>query len=429
MSRTASAYDESVVRQVNARTDCRVCGGTLRTILDLGDQYLQGSFVKPGTPEPPAVKFPLELTRCVGDCGLVQLRHTLPPGLLYDTYWYRSRINDTMRTHLREIAESGVAALGRPLRRALDIGCNDGTLLQNLRGAELWGIDPSNATDDAPEGITLVRDFFPSPALDEHAGTFDVVTSIAMFYDVEDPVAFARAVERMLAPGGVWVVEVAYLREMLATTGYDSICHEHLSYYSLSTLTFILRQAGLEIRRASVNGMNGGSICCVVTRATEGADHADGSVAELAAQERELGLDQSEPYERFADNVRAHRDELVKMLHGLRDSGSTVHVYGASTKGNTLLQYCGIDRTLIPYAAERNPDKVGARTLGTDIEIISEADSRARRPDHYLVLPWHFHDEIVAREAATVAAGTKLIFPLPSLRVVQASRTDSRVGS
>lgn len=426
MSRIAAAYDEDVVRQVKPRTNCRACGGTLRTVLDIGDQYLQGSFVKPGVSDPPTVRFPLELTRCVGDCGLVQLRHTLPPGLLYETYWYRSRINDTMRAHLNWIAESAVATLGRPLQRVLDIGCNDGTLLENLRGAERWGIDPSNATDDAPEGITLIRDFFPSKALDECAGTFDIVTSIAMFYDVEDPVAVARAVERMLAPGGVWVVEVSYLREMLETTGYDSICHEHLSYYSLNTLTWILRKAGLEIRRASVNGMNGGSICCFVTRSTEGADHADGSVAELAAQERELGLDQNTPYERFADSVRAHRDELVKLLHGLRDNGSTVHVYGASTKGNTLLQYCGIDRTLIPYAAERNPDKVGARTLGTDIEILSEADSRAWRPDYYLVLPWHFREEIVAREAAMLETGCKLIFPLPGLRVVGPPMTHTR---
>ncbi|GAA0730959.1 class I SAM-dependent methyltransferase [Dactylosporangium roseum] len=425
MSQLATAQGENARAALVERTNCRVCGGTLRTILDLGDQYLQGSFVKPGVSDPPTVRFPLELTRCAEPveggrdaCGLVQLRHTLPGGLLYDTYWYRSRINDSMRAHLTSIAESAVAALGRSPRRVLDIGCNDGTLLENLSGADRWGIDPSNATDDAPDGITLVRDFFPSDALEEYAGSFDIVTSIAMFYDLEDPVAFARAVGRMLAPGGVWVVEVAYLPTMLETTGYDSICHEHLSYYSLSTLQRILGEAGLKIRRASLNGVNGGSICCVATRSGEGAGCADGSVPEIAGRERELRLDQDAPYEQFGDRVRAHRDELATLLRGLRAQGSTIHVYGASTKGNTLLQYCGIDHTLIKYAAERNPDKFGARTLGTNIEIISEADSRAQHPQFYLVLPWHFREEIVAREAAMLEAGCRLIFPLPAVQIV-----------
>lgn len=419
MSQLATGYSEDALALVRERTTCRVCDGALRTVLDLGPQYLQGSFVKPGVSDPPKVKFPLELTRCAESaCGLVQLRHTLPGELLYDTYWYRSRINDSMRAHLKWVVESALAVRGEAPRRVLDIGCNDGTLLENYSGTERWGIDPSSAADDAPDDFTLVRDFFPSKELDQCAGSFDIVTSIAMFYDVEDPVDFAREVERLLAPGGVWVVEVAYLPAMLETTGYDSICHEHLSYYSLGALTRILREAGLEIVRASLNGVNGGSICCFVTRSGETGDRADGSVPEIAERERELGLHGDAPYEQFADRVRGHRDKLAKLLHDLRDTGSTVHVYGASTKGNTLLQFCGIDSTLIPYAAERNPDKVGARTLGTDIEIISEAESRAKRPDYYLVLPWHFRDEIVAREAATLEAGCQLIFPLPAVETV-----------
>ncbi|MGB3443773.1 MAG: class I SAM-dependent methyltransferase [Actinophytocola sp.] len=403
--------------EVQERTTCRVCSAPLRTVLDLGAQYLQGSFVKPGVSDPPKVRLPLELTRCTGEgCGLVQLRHTVPGEILYDTYWYRSRINDTMRTHLRAITESSSRVRGGRPKRVLDIGCNDGTLLDNFRDAERWGIDPSNAADDAPDDFTLIRDFFPSDELADQAGKFDIITSIAMFYDVEDPVAFAREVERLLAPGGVWTLEVAYLPTMLESTAYDCICHEHLGFYSLSSLKRVLEAAGLEVVHAELNDMYGGSICCHVARA---GSAADSSVAEVLERERALGLDQDAIYDRFAEQVRTHRDEVTALLRKLREQDSTVHVYGASTKGNTLLQYCGIDRTVIPYAAERNPDKVGARTLGTDIEIISEADSRARKPDYYLVLPWHFRTEILAREAATLDAGCELIFPLPTVEVVR----------
>lgn len=388
----------------------------------MGPQYLQGCFVKPGVSDPPTDKLPMELTRCVsneGDsCGLVQLRHTVPGELLYDTYWYRSRINDTMREHLRWVSKTAVGVHGGAPERVLDIGCNDGTLLGNFPECDRWGIDPSSAVDDAPDDIELVRDFFPSDELERQDGVFDIVTAIAMFYDVDDPVGFARAAERLLAPGGVLVLEVAYLPSMLATTGYDSICHEHLAYYSLDTLSRVLRQAGLVIVRADLNGINGGSVCCFITRSEEAGDRADGSVQALEIQERELGLDGDTAYDEFADRVRDHRAGLVSLLGDLRRQGSVVHVYGASTKGNTLLQYCEIDGRQIPYAAERNPDKVGARTLGTDIDIISEADSRAAAPDYYLVLPWHFRDEIVAREAQTLASGCRLIFPLPEPEIV-----------
>lgn len=404
---------------VKGHDSCRVCGSGLETVLDFGSQYLQGCFVKPGVSNPPTDLFPMELTRCAGEgCGLVQLRHTLAGELLYDVYWYRSRINSTMRDHLGWIAESASGLWGGAPGRVLDIGCNDGTLLNGFAGSERWGVDPSSATDDVPEGINVIRDFFPSDAPEFRDGAFDVVTSIAMFYDVEEPVEFARRVERLLAPGGVWVLEVAHLAEMLEANAYDGICHEHLTYYSLATLQRVLGEAGLTVVRASLNSINGGSICCFVTRADETRDLADGSVEAIAQREKELGLDGPEPYEAFAGRVRAHRDAVRELLLGLREQGSTVHVYGASTKGNTLLQFCGIDRTLVPYAAERNPDKVGARTLGTDIEILSEEESRSVKPDYYLVLPWHFRDEILDREAATRAAGTKMIFPLPSLDIV-----------
>jgi NDP-4-keto-2,6-dideoxyhexose 3-C-methyltransferase len=405
--------------RVRTHDGCRVCGGPLESVLDFGSQYLQGCFVKPGVSDPPTTKFPMELTRCVdADCGLVQLRHTLAGELLYDVYWYRSRINATMRDHLGWIADSVTGLLGRAPGRVLDIGCNDGTLLRRFADSDRWGVDPSSATDDVPEGINVIRDFFPSEAPELRDGTFDAVTSIAMFYDVEQPVEFARRVERLLAPNGVWVVEVAHLPDMIIGNAYDGICHEHLAYYSLGALRRVLDEAGLTVVRASTNSINGGSLCAFVTRAGETRDLADGSVEEIVQREKELDLTGTAVYRAFADRVRAHRDDVRELLLGVRERGEVVHVYGASTKGNTLLQFCGVDRDLVPYAAERNPDKVGARTLGTDIEIVSEEESRAAKPDYYLVLPWHFRAEILKREADTIAAGCKLIFPLPSLDIV-----------
>ncbi len=405
--------------QITEHHGCRICGGDLETILDFGSQYLQGCFVKPGVSDPPRMPFPMELTRCTTrGCGLVQLRHTLTGALLYDVYWYRSRINNTMRDHLAWLAATAAELWSGGPGRVLDIGCNDGTLLGQFDGWQRWGVEPSSAADEVGSDVTVVRDFFPTENPQLRDGTFDVVTSIAMFYDVDDPVTFARRVGRLLSPDGVWVVEVAYLPAMLDANAYDAVCHEHLAYYSLTTLRLVLQKAGLCVVQVRMNTINGGSMCCFITRAGERDDLLDGSVEETIRREADLGLSESGTYAAFADRVAKHRQELRNLLVSLRDQGCVVHVYGASTKGNTLLQYCGVDRTLVRHAAERNPDKVGARTLGTDIEIISEEESRQARPDFYLVLPWHFRDEILARESATLLAGCKMIFPLPSLETV-----------
>jgi SAM-dependent methyltransferase len=407
---------------------CRVCGGVLESALDLGEQFLQGSFVKPGMPDPPLDRFPLHLMRCAAEagCGLVQLRHTVAPDTLYSSYWYRSRINQTMRTHLGELAGHAVGVLGRRPHRVLDIGCNDGTLLSTFEDVERWGVEPSNAAADVtvgPHGPHIIRDYFPTshPAL--RAGSFDVISTVAMFYDIDEPVSFARAVARLLAPGGVWMVEVGYVPDMMRNVGYDAVCHEHLTYYTLRSLERVLAEAGLRVVGAVRNDSNGGSICCFASRADGPPPSGElpaGAVdlAELRAAETPYGPDGRAAFTSFATQVREHRRDLRGLVDRLTAEGRRIHVYGASTKGNTLLQFCGLDHTTIPYAAERNPDKVGARTLGTDIPIISEADSRRMAPDYYLVLPWHFRAEIVERESATISAGTRFIFPLPRLEVV-----------
>jgi len=412
------------------RQSCRGCGSTsLTPVIDLGEQFVQGAFVKPGVQPPTMRRIPLRLVRCDPTrdqlaCGLLQTSVTVPPEILYATYWYRSGTNNTMRSHLATIAAEAMELVSSDTPAVLDIGCNDGTLLKSYpESFNRIGIDPSNAIEAIGPEITVVQSTFPSDELDARlkGKKLDVITSIAMFYDLEDPVFFVRAIKSALAPEGVWIFEMSYMPAMLRSNSYDTICHEHLEYYSLAVLEFILARAGMKIFRASLNGINGGSIRCYATHAQNFSFRATSdTLAELRRDEFDLALDSDSPYRDFQARVEAHRDELTKLIKDLKRAGNRIHVYGASTKGNVILQFCGIDNSLIDYAADRNPDKDGARTIGTDIPIISEEESRKMRPDYYLVLPWHFRDEFVARERETMENGAKFIFPLPTIEIVGA---------
>jgi SAM-dependent methyltransferase len=412
------------------RETCRVCKSShLVKVIDLGDQYLQGSFVKPGTKPPPQRKIPTTLVRCdpMADehaCGLLQMAHSVPPEILYSSYWYRSGTNSTMRNHLAGIADEASGLVKNPKARVLDIGCNDGTLLSAYPASYArFGIDPSEIAREISDGVTVINDFFPSPRLRQSAGTegFDVVTSIAMFYDLEDPVTFVKEVQSLLAADGIWIFEMSYMPLMLQMNSYDTICHEHLEYYSLAVLENIVKRAGMKVIRASLNNINGGSIRCTATRVDSFKfDDPDATeqLAELRRSEFDLELDTDKPYKHFQDRIEGHREELRRLVTDIRTRGERVHLYGASTKGNTILQWVGLDQHVIEAAAERNPGKYGASTLGTGIPIVSEAESRAMKPDYYLVLPWHFREEFLERERATIASGIRMIFPLPEISVV-----------
>lgn len=405
------------------RTTCRVCGSSaLREVIDLGSQYLQGSFRKEGMPTPPERKISCTLVRCCPEedenaCGLLQMRHSVPPEILYSTYWYRSGTNATMRQHLAGIVWEATQMCGREQGRALDIGCNDCTLLR--RYPESWevvGIDPS---DVEHEGVRVVKSVFPSLSFDEMG--FNIITSIAMFYDVEDPSTFVRAIAYRLSHDGIWIVEMSYMPSMLEHNSYDTICHEHVEYYSLSVIEKLCRKAGLKIVRAELNDANGGSLRCYV--AHEGCSKYDNAEWQAAVQairlrEFDLQLDTDKPYRSFQERIEAHRKEIIGVLKHFKNEGKRVHLYGASTKGNTILQWCGIDSRLVECAADRNPDKDGAFTLGTDIPIVSEEKSRAMKPDVYFVLPWHFREEFIERERAFLEAGGLFLFPLPIPQIV-----------
>ena len=410
------------------RKTCRVCGSqALTKVIDLGEQYLQGSFVKLGKELPPLRRIPNTLLRCDPTkdehaCGLLQMEHTVPPEILYSAYWYRSGTNDTMRQHLKGIVEETLLIIKESKARVLDIGCNDGTLLEYYPNTfEKYGIDPSDVAQEIKPPVSVVQDIFPSNELIARLQDkkIDIITSIAMFYDLEDPIAFTKGIKKILSPEGIWIFEMSYMPTMLKMTSYDTICHEHLEYYSLAVIEFILKQAGMKIFNASLNNINGGSIRCFAT-------HSDNffyknelfmqNIQNLHQEEFDLELDTDKPYKNFQDRVNVHKEELISLLKKIKKEGKRIHVYGASTKGNTLLQWCGIDNRIVDFAAERNPDKYGARTLGTDIPIISEAESRAMKPDYYLVLPWHFKDEFIEREKSQFSKELVLFFLFLLLR-------------
>ncbi len=413
------------------RNTCRVCGSSALTkVIDLGEQHLQGSFVKPGKEMPPMRKIPTVLVRCDPTrdetaCGLLQMAHSVPSKILYSAYWYRSGTNQTMRDHLKGIADEAAGMVGKKDARVLDIGCNDGTLLKNYpEDFVKYGVDPSDVAREVGGGIRVIQDIFPSAELAKEieGKKFEIITSIAMFYDLEDPVAFVKDIASTLSANGIWIFEMSYMPSMLGMNSYDTICHEHLEYYSLSVIENVLHRAGMKVVRVELNDINGGSIRCYATHKGNFLykdRECDRVLDRLRQEEFDLELDTDKPYRNFQERIEQHKIELMALLRQLKAEGKKIHIYGASTKGNTLLQWCGIDKLVVDCASDRNPDKRGAKTLGTDIPILSEDESRQMNPDYYLVLPWHFKAEFLEREKEMLDRGVGMIFPLPTVTVVK----------
>jgi hypothetical protein len=403
---------------------CRVSGSShLISVLNLGYQVLTGIF--PKKREDKITSGPLELVWCP-DSGLLQLRHSYQPSEMYgENYGYRSGLNQSMVNHLSE----KVRCLERmvtlsPGDVVLDIGSNDATTLNaySVKGVRRIGIDPTGGkfiqyyTDD----IELIPDFFSSATYHSiEKRPARIVTSIAMFYDLDEPVEFARQIESILADDGIWHFEQSYMPSMLRLNSYDTICHEHLEYYSLSIVIEVLKQAGMKIIDVVMNAVNGGSFAVTAAKAANRSVKSNYPVINwLLEQEERMGLSTPKPYREFEERVFRHRDDLIRLIHALNADGKQVLGYGASTKGNVVLQFCGFTEKEIPAIADLNPDKFGCFTPGTHIPIISEEDARGMKPDYFLVLPWHFKAGILQREKAYLANGGKMIFPFPEIEIV-----------
>ncbi|MBI5014195.1 MAG: class I SAM-dependent methyltransferase [Deltaproteobacteria bacterium] len=403
---------------------CRISGSTnLLTVLSLGDQAFTGIF--PASLAEAVPSGPLELVWCP-ESGLLQLAHSFDPALMYgENYGYRSGLNGSMVRHLTDKAHllTRLAGLGAG-DLVVDIGSNDATLLRayEMPGLAKLGIDPTGAKFRSyyPEDIRLVPDFFNRGNFTGAVGNrkAKLVTSISMFYDLDDPVAFARDVHECLADDGVWHLEQSYMPSMLRTNAYDTVCHEHISYYSLSAVERILDASEFEIADVSLNAVNGGSFAVSARKTGKAKARPNPVVVWLLTEERRMGLHTPRPYRDFEERVFLHRERLVELVRALVADGKKVFGYGASTKGNVVLQFCGFTPDDIECVAEVNPDKFGHFTPGTGIPIVPEAEARARKPDYFLVLPWHFRSGILEREAEFLAGGGHFIFPMPEIEVV-----------
>jgi hypothetical protein len=337
-------------------------------------------------------------------------------------YGYRSGLNRSMVSHLGQKVENLLARHPvSPGDIVLDIGSNDGTLLSNYPDGVLpVGMDPTAAKfrEYYQPRVTVIPDFFSAEKFLAQTGgkKARLVTSIAMLYDLESPLDFVRQIASILRKDGVWHFEQSYMPSMIQVNAYDTVCHEHLEYYGLRQIQWMLQRGGMKILDVEINDINGGSFA--VTAALESSDLSANDSQIRKILEWESIFETLEPYEKFAMRVSAHRNKLCEKISAIRQKGALILGYGASTKGNVILQYCGLTPQQIPAIAEVNPDKFGAYTPGTLIPIISEKEAHARNPDYLLVLPWHFRENLIERESAFLRSGGKMLFPLPSIEVV-----------
>lgn len=404
-------------------TRCRISGSThLVPVLNLGTQALTGVF--PHAVDAPVTTGPLELVWCPAS-GLLQLNHSYNPSEMYgEHYGYRSGLNRSMVRHLEAKVRQLQALV--PLEAGdvvLDIGSNDATLLKAYGddGIERIGIDPTGKkfAQFYTSNIQLVPDFFSQENFERVVSKkARIVTSIAMFYDLEDPVEFARQVAAILADDGVWHFEQSYMPSMLRTNSYDTICHEHLEYYSVAAVKSVLEAAGLRMLDVQMNAVNGGSFAVTACHRASRRRSDTAMINWLLEQEKRMGMDTPKPFRDFEDRVFRHREDLRRLITALVQDGKRIVGYGASTKGNVLLQFCGLGPDEIPAIADVNPDKFGCVTPGTHIPIVSEEEGRALDPDFFLVLPWHFKSGIVEREREFLEKGGKMIFPFPDIEIV-----------
>jgi C-methyltransferase C-terminal domain/Putative zinc binding domain/Methyltransferase domain len=402
---------------------CRISNSrNLITVLSLGEQSLTGVF--PKTKDEEITKGPLDLVWCP-ESGLLQMKQSYNLSEMYgDNYGYRSGLNQSMVDHLQQkiaTLEQLVAPSDEDL--VIDIGSNDATSLKAYKGNfEKVGIDPTGKkfAEFYPDGISLISDFFTKEVLIESFGNRKaiIITSIAMFYDLENPNQFVQDIKASLDENGIWHFEQSYMPSMLRTNAYDTICHEHLEFYSFKVVKNLLEANDLRVVDVQMNSINGGSFA--VTACKEKASYKSNLpvINWLLKQEDEMGLDTEKPYKEFKERVFRHRNNLRDLIQSLVADGKKVIGYGASTKGNVLLQFCGLSINEISCIAEVNEEKFGAFTPGTNIPIVSEAEAKAMNPDYFLVLPWHFKDNILKREKDFLRSGGKFIFPMPEIEII-----------
>jgi len=414
---------------------CRISNGELSPLIDLGNHCISDF---PTSIKEDAPRSPLKVG--MGSSGLVQLFDTPDQDALYKEYWYRSGTNASMKKELTDIVESAKTWVKlEEGDTVLDIGCNDGTLLKNYHSdIHTVGFDPAqNLAEQALyHAETLVSDYFT--AEEYKAESAKIITSIAMFYDLPDPRKFLRDIKDVLHPEGIWVVQMSYTPLMLKQNAFDNICHEHLEYYTFETFFNLVHEEDFRVLDVELNTTNGGSFRVYLDHPSAPQkkfsfeqDVADLRVESLWDWERNEsrernGFSTHQPYLDFAFHISRLKDQTLSLLTDLKSEGKKVYGYGASTKGNTLLQYYGIGPDLIEKIADKQVQKWGHLTAGSWIPITGEQVMRQENPDYLFVFPWHFIDGFVAREVEFLKKGGRFIVPLPQLEVIDKDGSSSQ---
>jgi len=401
---------------------CRICQtNDLTNVISLGEQYITSRFPIYGDFSTP--KTPIDLCVCE-NCRLLQLRQTTFSNELYEyEYGYRSGISNTMREHLKQYQEEILSkVILNPDDTIVDIGSNDSTMLQYYSDRmNRIGVDPTGKQFSHFYGsCKLLPTYFTLNNFKTEFGDIKckIVSSISMFYDLPEPVIFAQDINHILEEDGIWTCEQSYLINMLDTNSIDTICHEHLEYYSLKQIKYIADHSNFKIIDIKFNSCNGGSFRIYFAKQTSNAHiECTDLINEILEKENKYGLNNNNIFETFINNCNQEVKYLTDFIDTVNKNGKKVYIYGASTKGNCLLQYANITEQQVKYAVERNPNKVGKMT-NTGIEIISEETMRESPPDYLLVLPWHFKSEILKREQDFLNGGGQFIFPFPHFEII-----------
>lgn len=411
-------------------TTCRISGLDTTPLFSLGNLYAS-DFVVDST-----IGNKGDLSLCMSpDSKLVQLESNLPCDALYGKYWYRSGTNSSMRMALMDVVSKGMQYSGIKEGDVwLDIACNDGTLLSFVsKSIVRVGIDPAEDSyrkESLKVSNDIIQDFFSLSAW--QSGKYShkkakVITAIAMFYDLNDPCSFMHDIEQVLDDDGLLILQLSYTPLMIEQLAFDNICHEHLCYYSLTSLKYLMDKAGFRIVDCELNDVNGGSFRVYIKKAScpisnfktsPFRDVSNFRIQSLLQYEEKNGFNSIDRYKKFFASIEELRLQTIDFIITEYMKGKRIWGYGASTKGNTLLQWYGLTYPVIEAIAERNPSKHGLRTIGTNIPICSEEAMRKFNPDYLLILPWHFIEEFRQREKEYLNKGGTFIVPCPRFELI-----------
>ena len=412
------------------RKTCRISGEPLIELFSLGNHYVS-NFVPIDYKENPEDRVPLTL--CLAPKSrLVQLKHTVEPDSIYRKYWYHSGVNNTMKRELENIVES-IYNLNILNRRDIwiDIGANDGSLLSNVRSEYITiAIEPADCQEQLKQTANyIVNDYFTKELIQEILGRrkAKIITSIAMFYDLDNPKKFVSDIYDVLAEDGLWIIQMNYLPLMLQQLDFGGIVHEHLEYYSLSALKYLLNKHGFTIMDCLLNNTNGGSFRIYIQKSSykhanfgiqSFKDVATFRVQSILNYEDSLALTEISTYNIFFKQIQELKSQITEFIKQEKNKGRSIIGYGSSTKGNTILQFFELDNTLIDAITDRQEIKWGLKTISTNIPIISDEEMRKIKPDYLLILPWQFIAEFKEREKEYLKNGGKFIVPCPKFEII-----------